>query len=316
MTRRHWSAPLLAALTVLAGGCGGQQTASTPAGAERPTAPLEVAVTDGRVGDATTADAEGLRQLARGARRTELDRLERRRRDGVGAGAACADADLLPGGENLAAAATATLCLVNGERADAGLPSLTTDARLAEAALSHSRDMVSRQYFAHDSLDGRDVVDRLRATGYVTDDAEWTVGENLAWGTGTLATPKNIVAAWMASPGHRANILRSAYRQGGLGIVTGNPSSDDGAGATYTMNYGRTTAAAQTGTAPAGTSAAGTEAGADGGQTATRPATSAAKRRAAARRRAAKRRAAERRAAKRKKARRARARISVGSTLR
>jgi hypothetical protein len=98
--------------------------------------------------------------------------------------------------------------------------------------------MVARQYFDHLAQDGRDMVARLRATGYVPSNDVWLVGENLAWGTGTLATPRNIVIAWMNSPGHRANILRPQFREIGFGVVPGNPSRPDGAGATYTTNFG------------------------------------------------------------------------------
>ena len=79
--------------------------------------------------------------------------------------------------------------------------------------------MVANRYFDHQSRDGRDVVDRIRATGYIPSDRRWTVGENLAWGTGTLATPRNIVAAWMNSQGHRENILRAEFREIGFGEV-------------------------------------------------------------------------------------------------
>src|SRR5688500_18919292 len=86
--------------------------------------------------------------------------------------------------------------------------------------------------------DGRDVVDLVRATGYILTDRRWLVVENLSWGTGDLATPASIVAAWMNSTGHRENILRADYREIGFGVVLGNPRSTDGAGATYTTNFG------------------------------------------------------------------------------
>jgi hypothetical protein len=115
--------------------------------------------------------------------------------------------------------------------------------------------MVARQYFSHDSLDGRTFIDRLRAAGYIPSDQRWLVGENLAWGTGSLATARSIVAAWMNSPGHRENILRPQFREIGLGIAPGNPAASDGAGATYATEFGvigdpgaGTTAVAATGT--------------------------------------------------------------------
>jgi hypothetical protein len=263
-------APLLAALIVSA--CGG--SGSAPQGPEptknapAPASGLRVGATDLRLGDATEADATGLREL-RVQRRVDAEALRGRgqRRDGVGAGASCPDVDVLPDGTNTAVVVASTLCLLNGERADAGLAPLTHEDRLAAAALAHSRDMVDNQYFAHLGQDGRDVVDRIRATGYLPERLRWTVGENLAWGTGTLSTPRNIVAAWMNSQGHRENILRGAFREIGFGVVTGNPRSSDGTGATYTTTFGFVESGAQESapsapqtaalTAPASTSESG-----------------------------------------------------------
>jgi hypothetical protein len=102
--------------------------------------------------------------------------------------------------------------------------------------------MVAKQYFDHVGKDGTDPVDRIRAAGYIPNLGIWTVGENLAWGTGALATPKEIVSAWMHSQGHRENILRPQFKEIGFGVVTGNPRSDNGAGATYTTTFGGLTA--------------------------------------------------------------------------
>ena len=238
---------------------------------------LKVAATDGRVGEATAATSTGGVTSLK-VRRRPID--PKANRFGVGAGAACTDVDLLPSAENLAAVAAATMCLVNGERADAGLPALTGNGLLDKSSLAHSEDMVANTYFAHESQDGRDVIARVRATGYIPSRGEWTVGENLAWGTGTLATPKGIVQAWMDSQGHRENILRSGYREAGLGIAVGNPAEANGQGATYTMNFG------STGGASARTVASTLTSGAQSPQ----PQVSDSTRRAAARRAAARKR--------------------------
>jgi uncharacterized protein YkwD len=230
------------ALLALAG-CGstadqGSLTGKSAVGIAPKTAgAMIVAPVDGRVGDATTASSgAGLTELKVTRRPTDPRIL----RDGVGAGAACPDVDLMPAVENLPAIAAATVCLVNGERADAGVPPLAANAKLDVASLGHSQDMVTKSYFAHASQDGSDVADRVRGTGYIPSNGEWTVGENLAWGTGTLATPGAIVQAWMNSQGHRENILRAGFKEAGLGIALGNPRTSDGQGATYTMNFGAT----------------------------------------------------------------------------
>jgi uncharacterized protein YkwD len=68
----------------------------------------------------------------------------------------------------------------------------------------------------------------------------YVIGENIAWGTLGLATPKAIVEAWMASPGHRANILDASYRDTGIGVVAAVPDSmgEGQDGAIYTQDFG------------------------------------------------------------------------------
>jgi uncharacterized protein YkwD len=66
------------------------------------------------------------------------------------------------------------------------------------------------------------------------------VGENIAWGTLSLATPEAIVAAWIASPEHLANILAGSYKETGLGVVATVPAfvSAGQPGAIYTEDFG------------------------------------------------------------------------------
>ena len=60
----------------------------------------------------------------------------------------------------------------------------------------------------------------LRNAGYIPGpEVGYVIGENLAWGTLDLATPQAIVAAWIASPEHLANILEGQYRETGIGVV-------------------------------------------------------------------------------------------------
>jgi uncharacterized protein YkwD len=149
----------------------------------------------------------------------------------------CAGADLEPAAENLAEVRDAIVCLHNQIRARNGLPALRENTRLRRAALGHSREMVSDGYFEHTTPDGVTMVDRILRSRYVGPNDGWALGENLAWGTGSLATPRGAVQAWMDSPGHRANILRRTYRELGVGIVLGVPVSD-ASGATYTVDFG------------------------------------------------------------------------------
>ena len=153
------------------------------------------------------------------------------------AAATCPNADLMPAADNLPLISAAVLCLHNQTRAQDGLPALKPNAKLAKAALAHSADMVQEGYFDHDAPSGATFVDRILGAGYVRKDQGWTLGENLAWGTGDLSTPAGVMQAWMNSAGHKANILKRAYREVGIGIRLGVPS-DGGVGATFTLDFG------------------------------------------------------------------------------
>ena len=101
----------------------------------------------------------------------------------------------------------------NVARADAGCRALRVDARLATAARLHSEDMARQSYFSHTSLDGRTPWDRMRTQGYTNGS-----GENIAAGYGT---PAAVMAGWMNSSGHRANILNCSSAAIGVGIGKG-----------------------------------------------------------------------------------------------
>jgi uncharacterized protein YkwD len=131
----------------------------------------------------------------------------------------------------------ATLCILNAERTRRHLRPLLLNRRLSSAARGHSRAMVEQRFFSHTSLDGSGFVDRIRRSGYLDGARAWSVGENIAYGSGRLSTPRAIARAWMNSPGHRANILSTSYQSIGIGIADGTPRGDDGG--TYTTDFGR-----------------------------------------------------------------------------
>lgn len=228
---------VLLALAATVAGCGGEASAPDQSPSAKPQAPssraVNVGVTGLGIGDAAQGGPSGVEVLP-----STRVKGESHTQQGVGAGAACENVEIAPATDNLDTVVAATLCLLNGERADKGLGPLAENARLAAAAGQHSREMVAEQYFDHAGKDGSDPVDRIRSAGYIPNVGDWTVGENLAWGTGALATPKEIVAAWMKSSGHRQNILRPQFKEIGFGVVTGNPRSKNGAGATYTTTFG------------------------------------------------------------------------------
>ena len=102
------------------------------------------------------------------------------------------------------------LAAVNRARAFHGLTPLRLDPRLERAARSHSSEMMRTDSFSHGSFASR--VRAFKAKGTV-------FGENLAWGM-QLAV-QTVVAGWLASPEHRANMLRPDFRRVGIGVMTG-----------------------------------------------------------------------------------------------
>jgi Cysteine-rich secretory protein family len=106
-----------------------------------------------------------------------------------------------------------TLTLLNRERAMNGsLPPLTLRSKLTTSAISHTQWMVDHNCFEHDCAGELTLEQRINATGYA-----WSlIGENIADG---YDTAQDVVAAWMASPGHRANILDPRFRDIGIARI-------------------------------------------------------------------------------------------------
>ena len=154
---------------------------------------------------------------------------------------ACSARNATPAQVNTAQLAATTLCLLNAERSRYRLRPLSANRNLARAATRHASDMQQHKYFSHVSRDGKDFVQRIRRAGYLRNCSAWFVGENLAWGAGRhRSTPQGIVAAWMASAPHRANILNGRFREIGIGIALGTPRATRGnvPAATYATTFG------------------------------------------------------------------------------
>jgi uncharacterized protein YkwD len=153
----------------------------------------------------------------------------------------CESADALPGQVSVTDARDAVLCLMNAERTARGLKRLRAQPDLAEAAGRFARQMVRDRFFDHTSPGGSTMVSRIKATSYLRDAVRWTVGENLAWGTGTKATPRATVDAWMHSADHRGNLLDRGFTEVGIGIAAGAPAElqADETGGTYVTDFGR-----------------------------------------------------------------------------
>lgn len=103
----------------------------------------------------------------------------------------------------------------NRHRREAGLPELEENALLSISAQKKVDDMFERQYFEHDAPTGEGAGDLVSEAGY-----EFVVvGENLA--LGNYKNDTVLVQAWMDSPGHRENILKSSYTQIGIAVARG-----------------------------------------------------------------------------------------------
>jgi uncharacterized protein YkwD len=148
----------------------------------------------------------------------------------------CPDTGVRPDGTNTAALSAAVLCLVNQQRTGSGLVALTDNAALHRAAQAHSEDMVARSFFSHTTPDGAAFSTRILAAGYPA--GARAMAENIAWGSGSLSTPAQIVTNWMNSPGHRANILNGGLHESGIGIAAGAPQAGSGQAGTYTQDFG------------------------------------------------------------------------------
>jgi uncharacterized protein YkwD len=105
------------------------------------------------------------------------------------------------------------LALVNAERAAAGCGAVSADPGLAALARAHSEDMRDRDYFDHVNPEGLSPFDRAERAGMSAR------AENIAYGQ---PGPADVMAAWMDSSGHRANILNCDLTRLGVGIADGN----------------------------------------------------------------------------------------------
>jgi uncharacterized protein YkwD len=94
-------------------------------------------------------------------------------------------------------------------------PPLTSHRDLNDAAARHARDMARKKYFDHRGSDGSQPKDRVIRAGY----QPRLTGENIAYGP---VSAEEVVAGWLASPGHCANIMDSRFQQIGIGLSSGS----------------------------------------------------------------------------------------------
>lgn len=101
-----------------------------------------------------------------------------------------------------------------GSERFAAAPPLSASRPLSDAAAHHAGDMARKKYFDHRGSDGSQPRDRVQRAGYKSR----LTGENIALGP---ETAEEVVAGWLASPGHCANIMEPRFQNIGVGLATG-----------------------------------------------------------------------------------------------
>lgn len=142
-----------------------------------------------------------------------------------------------PGAGGMTAQEALVFALVNSARATArtcgtthypAVAALAAHSALVTAARAHSQDMATRDYFSHTGLDGSSPWQRMTAAGY----SYRSAGENIAAGQ---RTPEAVMSAWLASPGHCANIMNASFRELGVGMAQSTSSTY---GIYWTQDFG------------------------------------------------------------------------------
>ncbi|TYZ60412.1 hypothetical protein PybrP1_005610, partial [[Pythium] brassicae (nom. inval.)] len=104
---------------------------------------------------------------------------------------------------------------INAYRSQNGLPGLSVDQRLTNAATGHSQDQASHCTMTHEGSSGVGLGDRVTRQGYV-----WSaVAENVAAGQQTV---ESVMTSWWNSAGHRANILSRNAKNVGFAKAVNN----------------------------------------------------------------------------------------------
>ncbi len=148
-----------------------------------------------------------------------------------------APASVCPGADDAAASPAvqrrAVGCLVNWARRHDRRLSLRQPASLQRAALLKGRQVVACTAFSHTPC-GAGPAAAVKAAGYRFS----SYGENLFFGPWGQVTPRQVVAAWLASPPHRANILRPIFRDFGATFVRASGFDPGGDSVVWVAAFG------------------------------------------------------------------------------
>jgi uncharacterized protein YkwD len=119
---------------------------------------------------------------------------------------------------------TTLLQQINTERRSQGLPLLSPDSKLFEAAEKHSFDMGCNHFFSHVNPEGQLIYDRIKAQGYIYS----SVAEVIFAGSGNMNAPQEALKAWLNNAGYKAHLLDPAFTQVGIGAVHSQGSPYEG----------------------------------------------------------------------------------------
>jgi uncharacterized protein YkwD len=153
----------------------------------------------------------------------------------------CAGVNARPSAANGATMATATVCLIDRMRLSHGLRALHVNRDLSRVAADQVKHMVRADYFADVRPSGVTPASLIAASAYAFHTGLAVAGQNIGWATGSEATPVSMLAAWMASPPHRALILKPSFRDVGVGVSAALPSvlGQRRPGALYAVEFAR-----------------------------------------------------------------------------
>lgn len=134
-----------------------------------------------------------------------------------------------------ARAELAMICMTNYARRQSGLSRYRTRAPLHRSAVRKAADILRCNSFSHTAC-GRPFEFWIKRS-YITRGC-WLAAENIAWGTGSLGSVRQIFMAWMRSAGHRSAILSKEYSDFGIGLRTGTLNRWRGA-AVWVQHFGK-----------------------------------------------------------------------------
>lgn len=154
---------------------------------------------------------------------------------GAQAGKPCKDASLVPTSASQSLRLQrATRCLINRERTKRGLKALKANTPLQKSSDWQAQDMLANVYFDHSRPGGPEFSERILRFGYADGADGYFIGENIAWASASIASPKKMVSLWMHSPPHRRNILTKGFRDQAVSALW----SDGGVGGDYADSGG------------------------------------------------------------------------------